>query len=136
MNFAERIARIQELQGLIAAKRADKHERNDDLTNREDREISGEIKDLNTQLSTVITDGADPCPNCGETPHGIPQEVGLKGETWYIYEVGCLTPKSETHPQTRTIDLLPELAVLRWNRGKFEAPSDGPGVKLDSGERG
>lgn len=134
MNFAERQARIEELQGLILAAREDKHARHDDLTNREEREITAKVKDLNALLSSAITDGAGPCPHCGAMPHGIPQQVGIKGEVRHVYEVGCLSLTNPEHPQTRSIDLLPELAVMRWNACKFEEPSEGPGVKLDAAE--
>ncbi len=139
MTSKERRDRIVELQESIAKLRAEKHEKHDDLTNKQERELTEQIKDFGKQLVAVLTDGAKPCPKCGAMPHGMVHPAGVKGKSRSIYEIGCVTPAESTHEttgekhgQVRAIDLLPEIAVERWNDGDFEAPSNGPGVVLGS----
>jgi hypothetical protein len=103
----------------------------------EEREITTRIRDLNTLLSAAISDGASACPRCGELPHGMVHEMPVKGQTRPTYEIGCLTSaqsvdsKGKPHGQLRSIDLLPELTVDRWNSGNYEEPSSGAGVRLE-----
>lgn len=123
----EQRAQIENLQGLIKATRKGVHEAGDNITIKQANEANERIADLLTLLSETITDGANLCPECDGKPHGMVHEMAVKGESRPIYEIGCLPCKD-----VRAIDLLPELALERWNAGSFEAPSSGPGVRLDS----
>ena len=66
------------------------------------------IEELMAELSGFITKGANPCPQCGNLPHGIAQPD--------YYEVGCLVDKG-VHSKGRT----PERTVEAWNRGEYFA---------------
>lgn len=62
------------------------------------------IRDLRAELAAVLTEGAKPCPNCGEHPHGIHQPWG--------YVVGCLSLTcSGRHSRGNSI----ALAIENWN---------------------
>lgn len=77
------------------------------------------IKGLMQELSDYYTEGADPCPDCDNIPHGMqknPQEV----------EIGCLhcQPQSKRVEHGRVTRIEPrvransrERAVLLWNEG-------------------
>jgi hypothetical protein len=82
---------------------------------------------LNAKLQTLLTEGADPCPTCETPAFGLAHESATgKGQAIrYLYEVGCKSAECRDH---RATDLLPELAVERWNAGDFDAPRKGPAV--------
>ena len=121
---------IAECQRLIDEERAKVQALGDNITLKQQAESSAIVEDLIKLQAATITDGAKPCPKCGALPHGMVHPMPVKGETRNVYEIGCL-PCADV----RSIDLLPELAVERWNDEKFEAPSKGPGVRLAGEEK-
>jgi len=66
----------------FAAAKAVYHESAQTATGLELATMSADIKALTIELSAYLTEGAEPCPVCGEKPHGIHQPA--------YYEVGCL----------------------------------------------
>lgn len=115
--------RIEEIQAQIQEARAAVHSKGDAITRAADSAATRLVTDLGAQLVTAITDGAKPCRKCGAAPHGMVHPAFVKGQARAVYEVGCLPCKN-----LRALDLLPELAVERWNAQDFEAPSAGPGA--------
>jgi antitoxin component YwqK of YwqJK toxin-antitoxin module len=51
------------------------------MTVREEQENGAKIKALNLELQAILTEGAEPCPNCGKHPIGMHRVL--------CYEVGC-----------------------------------------------
>lgn len=79
-------------------------------TDSELREASLIVKKLQAELSSAITHGAEPCPQCNVVPHGIEQPSGRRSGG-VEYEIGCLT-----HTKLRVRGgLLPRHAVETWN---------------------
>jgi len=71
------------------------------------------------ELSSTIADGAEPCPLCGQKPHGMEQPTAKGVE----FEIGCLGCKPIKHTDGTTRrpavrgGLLPRHAVEAWNAG-------------------
>lgn len=82
------------------------------------RAASGAVKELQRELSEAITDGADPCPLCGQRPHGIEHQVARGRRVGVEYEIGCLgcvvDPSDPERVSVRG-GLLPRHAVEAWN---------------------
>lgn len=74
--------------------------------------LSGVVHDLLDELSSVLSEGADPCPTCGTAPHGMLKTEAVKDNP-PIYEVGCLTCDNAARGWT-----IP-LTVERWNTGQL-----------------
>jgi hypothetical protein len=141
MTSKERRDRIEELTALVEAGRVELRDKHDDLTRRQADAIGAAIDKANEELHALLTEGANPCPNCGTRPvfdaegnevgrkstvRGLRHEVGVKNQTKLVYEVGCINAACRDH---RAVEFLPELAVERWNDGDFDVPSAGPGVR-------
>jgi hypothetical protein len=70
----------------------------------ERKPIKAKIEALRADLQAILTEGSEPCSECGNQPHGIEQP--------YAYEVGCLSVTcTGRRAQGRSIDQ----AVDRWN---------------------
>ncbi len=89
-------------------------------TAEECRAASDAVEKAQKDLIARITEGARPCPRCGEAPTGMEQPAG-KGRT--EYEIGCQKCKPFTHTDG-TIrkasvrgGMLPRHAVDAWNEG-------------------
>ena len=108
---------IEHLEKLRAYVR-DNH---DDLTGKQQAAFTVEADALNVLLQASLTHGASPCPSCGTPALGLAHESATgKGQKHrYLYEVGCPNPACVDH---RATELLPELAVERWNAGEYDAP--------------
>jgi hypothetical protein len=96
------------------------------------RAASDKIRELRAELASTITEGANPCPDCGNAPHGI-EQPGRRGTS--EYEVGCLVCGNFEHTdgtirQHRVRGgMLPQHAVDAWNEGPdawLVAPPDAP----------
>ena len=81
--------------------------------------MDAHIKALRGELQAVLTEGAQPCPLCGQKPHGMEQPTAKGVE----YEIGCLGCKPFKHKDGTTRrpavrgGLLPKHAVEAWNAG-------------------
>jgi ssDNA-binding Zn-finger/Zn-ribbon topoisomerase 1 len=74
-------------------------------------ERSRAIRALTDELAATYTEGAEPCPDCGNPPHGMRKNPAT-------VEVGCLAC-----PSRRAQGVTADEAVERWNRGELvEAP--------------
>lgn len=80
---------------------------------------SAKIKGLMGELSSALTVGADPCPGCGNPPHGLMQPTRTKGITYV--EVGCLGC-----PGHRAVGSGVSEAVAAWNGGEYLDASAAP----------
>ncbi len=114
------LAQLGELRELVRLGHED-----GSLTVAQDASATEKAAELNRQLQTTITEGAVFCPTCESPPHGLAHESATgKGQPFrYLYEVGCPHAGCRDH---RATDLLPELAVERWNAGDYDAPRTGP----------
>lgn len=70
------------------------------------RKNAARIKELRAELQSLLTDGAQPCPDCGNTPHGIRQAR--------VYEIGCLVCQNK-----RSFGKISYEAVENWNAGRL-----------------
>lgn len=101
--------KILEITTAIACLRAEKHDKHDSLTNKEEIAITDKIKDMNKALVSAITDGANAC-DCGTSPHGMVQYVAVKKVTMPYFEIGCLACVDK-----RAQGMSRESAVSNWN---------------------
>lgn len=83
---------------------------------------SAKIRELGKLLSDTITEGANPCPFCGQPPHGMLQpNKNAAGSV--TFEVGCTGCPPFVHKDgsVRNVavvgGLLPKHAVEAWNEG-------------------
>jgi len=79
--------------------------------------MDAHIKALRGELQAVLTEGAQPCPNCGNMPHGIRQSAVANKLPIFIYEVGCLVCANR-----RAQALTREGAVENWNNEIYIVP--------------
>lgn len=100
----------------IAAAQAEHHEGADTLPAPAIRAIAERIKAARAELSASITDGANPCPECKNPPHGMvktPARLERGAMLPPLYEIGCLAcPSSAARAYGR------EAAVKAWNDGE------------------
>lgn len=118
------MSNIKELQAEVEARLT--HARAIDMiaTRSEINEASFEVELAKEALASALTEGADPCPTCGEKPHGMLHEVSLRKQKMDCVEIGCTGCQDH-----RAQGFTREQAVERWNTGEYIPPSDGPGVK-------
>jgi hypothetical protein len=80
------------------------------------RDHAERVKELQVELSLCYTRGADPCPKCGNYPHGMDRNGS-------VYEVGCLVCPPELRDGKRRSysaqGRTPEKAVANWNAGVY-----------------
>jgi hypothetical protein len=98
----------EELNALVM----ERHERIDELSRQEDAEFCKKIKAKQQELSRAVCEGANDCPKCGGSPHGILQEGEILNVAVPYYEIGCL------ECGYRVKHLHRDKAVLMWNEGK------------------
>lgn len=83
-------------------------------------EASRKARALQEALSAAISEGANPCPDCGAQPHGMEQPTGKSGVE---YEIGCLACGQFEHTDGTLRwhrvrgGMLPKHAVEAWNAG-------------------
>lgn len=74
-------------------------------------EFSDAVSDLMVELSQALSEGAEPCIDCGAEPHGAHARSTPLGER---YTVACLAcAKKEAHGGSA------EVAVENWNEHRF-----------------
>ena len=111
---------INELAKKIADTKAKHHEASIGERVKNARDLAAQIKAMQTEMSDLITKGANMCPKCLQAPIGIRQPKAGGG---FEYEVGCMTCKPFKHSdgsirQCRVRGgLLPRHAVDAWNEG-------------------
>lgn len=111
---------------LAEARRA-YHEEAGSLAADESRARSAAIKALMAELSDTISAGADPCPGCGNPPHGS-QKTPATEKAPAKYQILCLhcgpevadEGDSEVVVEPRAFGWSAEGAVAKWNAGKRE----------------
>jgi hypothetical protein len=101
---------INELRTAIKSKREEYQAKADTARPAELRAITEAVKALGDKLTAAITEGAEPCEGCGAHPHGLVQEVAVKGQPVPYYEVGCLACSGK-----RAQGFTPGQAVEAWN---------------------
>ena len=84
------------------------------------RSASQAVRDLQAAIALLISDGAKPCPGCGQHPFGMEQPRKDGGTE---FEIGCLSCKpfkwrDGTVREYRVRGgLVPRHAVDAWNEG-------------------
>lgn len=113
--------KISDIKAELATALAEARAVSNDLPVSKQKPYTDKVVALQKELSDVITAGANPCPDCGELPHGLEQPSGKGG---IEYEVGCVAgcPDLELPDGTRIQHrvrggLLPKHAVDAWNEG-------------------
>lgn len=77
----------------------------------ESYDLSTAVNDLMEELSQALSEGAEPCIDCGAEPHGAHARSTPLGER---YTVACLAcGQKEAHGGSA------EVAVENWNSGHF-----------------
>jgi hypothetical protein len=108
---------IKEIKSDIETARAEYQSKANSLPVAELRPLTQKVKELQSELAATISDGAEACNACENHPHGMEQQVAIKGQAMPIYEVGCLVC-----PDRRAQGFTPEGAVKAWNDEKFLPP--------------
>jgi hypothetical protein len=85
----------------------------------EARPLLVKVKDLQAELSSVLSVGAEDCEVCGNAPLGMRQYGSLNGRAVMFYEVGCLVCKDR-----RAQGFTREEAVKNWNAESFLPAKD------------
>lgn len=111
MNDKEK--KVFEISSMVAAIRADKHERHDSLTLKEESEITEKIKSAQSDIVSLITEGSKEC-ECGNKPHGMVQYTAIKSKPMPYFEVGCLACQDK-----RSQGFSIESVVSNWNERNF-----------------
>ncbi len=118
------MATIKELLADVDAKLT--HARAIDMTatRAEIAKASAAVELAKAALASALVAGANPCPTCKETPHGMLHDVSVRKQLLSVVEIGCTTCRDH-----RAQGFTPTQAVERWNAGEFMPASEGPGVK-------
>lgn len=118
---------IRDLQAAVEARLT--HARAIDMTatRAEIAEATAQVEEARAVLAAALVEGAEPCPNCGATPHGLIHDVSVRRTVMPMIEVGCTNCRDY-----RAQGFTQAQAVERWNDGEYIAPSDGPGIRLES----
>jgi hypothetical protein len=114
--------RVKDIRADLSAALADHHANSQEWTAGKTRENDMKIKGFRQELSDVYSEGAKPCPKCGNAPHGMDRD----GKS--LFEVGCLVCPPEPvivdgevrwrkswSSQGRT----PQEAVEMWNDDQY-----------------
>lgn len=105
------------LRDEIQAKVTYRHENIDDLTTKQDRELSAEIIQMKNKLSAEIAKGAKECPDCGNAPMGLLQEVAVNNQIYDLFEIGCVNCANH-----RSQHFDHKTAIENWNNKRYIAP--------------
>jgi hypothetical protein len=76
-------------------------------------ELPKRIKELRKELSTLLSEGAEPCPECKIAPHGMIKRNPTSEDPDPLFEVGCLG----CFRRARGAAIV--TAVERWNKGLY-----------------
>ena len=106
--------KIREHINALKNARAEYHKKAATLTAVEIAQEVEKFKKLNQKIVDLITEGAKPCPDCGNAPHGI-----FHDGTPNPFEIGCLSC-----PNHRIREALPEDAVEKWNAAQGGAEGE------------
>lgn len=98
----------------IEAARAKYHEGAANMTMAEVAKETAKIKAMVKEVSDMITEGAEDCPDCGNPPVGL-----FHDGTARPFEIGCVVDRNH-----RVRESLPEDAVERWNDGDYDPPRE------------
>jgi hypothetical protein len=110
---------IKQIKTEIESARAEYQDKVNSVAAAELYPLSQKIKQLQAELVATISAGAEACKACDNPPHGMEQQVAIKGQAMTIYEVGCLVC-----PDRRAQGFTPQLAVESWNSEKFLPPKE------------
>jgi hypothetical protein len=118
--------RVKDIRADLSAALADHHANSQEWTAGKTRENDMKIKGFRQELSDVYSEGAKPCPKCGNAPHGMDRD----GKS--LFEVGCLVCPPEKLPDIVVEGLAvpqrksysaqgrtPQEAVENWNDDKY-----------------
>ncbi len=112
--------KVSELSSMLTNLRAEKHGAGDNITVKQEREITEKIKSVMSEIVLTITDGANPC-SCKSPPHGMVQYTSLKGKSIPYFEIGCLAC-----PDKRAQAFSVDSTVDAWNSESFLPPKKKP----------
>jgi hypothetical protein len=101
----------------LEAARAAYHEAANEEPAPELRRQSEKIKALMAELSDCIAHGAEDCPQCGNSPHGMIRSPEYRSRGRLVpavYAVGCLVC-----PGLYADGASPEAAARAWNAGEY-----------------
>lgn len=74
-----------------------------------------QMKQLQAELSSLLSFGANPCPRCSSLPHGMIFRTQIvSGVKVNLYEVGCLNCKNTSARGSSAKE-----AVEKWNNGEY-----------------
>ncbi len=81
--------------------------------------LSRRVNELRRELCAVLSDGANPCPDCGNRPIGLRHVhvVGATNRKTFTFEDGCVACKDHRAQGSS----VPE-AVAEWNQAKYLPP--------------
>ena len=116
--MAKTVRTYNDVLAEIQAVQAEYHEKANIASAAELRSLSSKMKALRQEASSLITDGAMPCPECGELPHGMFRE---RGRGMSIYEIGCLNCKNpdDESQALRAVGTTQKSTVFSWNEADY-----------------
>lgn len=81
--------------------------------------LSRRITELRKELSGVLSEGANPCPDCGNPPIGLRHVhvVAATNRRVFTFEVGCVSCKDHRAQGSSIAE-----SVAEWNAGKYLPP--------------
>jgi hypothetical protein len=93
------------------------------------RPFTDRIKDLQKELTAMLTEGAHPCPNCGYPPIGLRHVhvVVPTNRKTFTYEIGCpcgpvKNAEGKAEKSLRSQGATVAEAVAEWNAGRYLPP--------------
>jgi hypothetical protein len=106
--------KLREKIDAINKARTEYQEGRESMTVGDAGKAAAKIKEMVKEVSDTLTEGANPCPDCGNPPIGIFHDGTPKP-----FEVGCLVDRNH-----RVRESLPEDAVDRWNKADYDPPRE------------
>jgi hypothetical protein len=108
---------VAELQYQLDEALTDYRANVDKLTQPALKAKAARVKSLQFELSAAITEGAKRCPQCGEFPCGMVQNIEIKGAAFQGYEIGCTVCVRSNSHNPAAFGLSRDEAVSNWNAG-------------------
>lgn len=85
------------------------------------KKASEAVRDAQRELVLHLTEGAEPCPDCGNAPHGMEQNrsdgKGIEFEIGCSYSCSAFLHDDGTIREHRARGALPQHAIEVWNAG-------------------